>query len=425
MIDDDEVIRKLEKALGAERVLTGDSVSSYGTTGFTPFVVAVPDDRFQAAEVVRIAAESHVGIMPRGGGTKWGWEPAPTTLMIGLSTVRLGRVIQHEPRDLTITVEAGMVLGQLNGLLKDHRQRLSIDPPHGGSSTIGGICATNDSGPLRYRYGTMRDLVVGMEVIDAQGIFTRSGGRVVKNAAGYGMYRLHIGAMGTLGVMTEMTLRLQPLSEAFRLAVVRCADGDEAEANLAAVMAGRTRPVLIELVRHRGDGALTHALGGGDWHLVLGFEDCREAVDWQCEHVRTALAAPVDILDEDESEKAYGVLREWPGRSAVVSFKATMTSSQVAVFVAWAGDRGFDLLSHAGNGIVYGQSNDPTTLEAADDLAALAADGAGQIAWRSLPPNANVELWQPVRADLAMMRRIKQRFDPVGIFSPGRWVDVM
>jgi len=82
-------------------------------------------------------------------------------------------------------------------------------------------------------------------------------------------------------------------------------------------------------------------------------------------------------------------------------------------------------LAHAGNGIGYGQANDPTTLDAADDLAAVAADGAGQIAWRSLPPNANVELWQPVRADLAMMRRIKQRFDPVGIFSPGRWVDVM
>jgi glycolate oxidase FAD binding subunit len=271
----------------------------------------------------------------------------------------------------------------------------------------------------------MRDLVVGMEVINPDGKITRSGGRVVKNAAGYGMHRLHIGASGSLGLMTEMAFRLVPLPEAFRLAVVECGDGDRAEQCLASILAGRTRPAILEIVRPLGDDELTRSVGEGDWALVVGFEDCREAVEWQCDHLGESLTAPVRILEEPASQAVYRAICEWPGQPATVSFKATMKSSHVVPFLAWAGERGFRLLSHAANGIVYGRSDNPVAGESADDLVAAAADGAGQIAWRSLPPGANMEVWQPPRGDLPVMQRIKQALDPAGVFSPGRWVDVM
>jgi len=425
MIEDDAVIQRLEDAIGRDHLRTGEATRPYGTNGFAPFVVAIPEDRTQAAEVIRAAADSRVGVLPRGGGTKLGWEPAPSGMVIVLSTERMNRIVHHEPRDLTLTTEPGVVLDRLNGLLRSHNQRLSVDPPHAARATIGGVCATNDSGPLRCRYGTLRDLVVGMEVVEASGALVRSGGRVVKNAAGYGLHRLHVGAFGSLGLITEMTFRLHPLPEAFRLAVVRCRDGEHAERCLAGILSGRTQPAMIELVRPLGDDRLAETLRADDWILVPGYEDCREAVDWQCEHLVKTLDAPVHVLDERASETLHDEISEWPGKPAAVAFKATMKSSHVAAFLAWAGERGFALLSHAANGIVYGRSSDLRSVEAAEDLAAAAEDGGGQILWRSLPADAKVDRWAPSRSDLPVMRRIKHAFDPIGIFSPGRWVDGM
>ena len=436
MIDDDAVIKRLERAIGPNSVLTGESARAYGTNGFSPFVAVVPEDREQTAEVVRIASELHAGLVVRGGGTTLGWEPAPSGMVMGLSTERLREVVQHEPRDLTVTVEAGVVLGDLNATLGDHRQRLSIDPPHADRATLGGISAANDSGPLRHRYGTMRDLMLGMEVIGVDGVVTHSGGRVVKNVAGYDIHRLHIGALGSLGVITEMTFRLQPLAEAFRLVTVRCGDGEQAEQGVASILGGRTQPVLMELITPFGDEDMARELGTGlvdpdGWTLVVGYEDCREAVAWQCEHMTDGGSgaipgtASAEALDEAVSTTLYEAVREWPGRRAPVAFKATMKGSQVTAFHAWAGERGFRLLSHAANGIVYGRSDDLETVEAGDDLAAVAADGGGQLTWTSLPPDADVDIWRPPRGDLPVMRRIKEAFDPEGIFAPGRWLDVM
>jgi glycolate oxidase FAD binding subunit len=326
-------------------------------------------------------------------------------------------------------------LGELQAMLVEHRQRLSIDPPQGARATIGGVCASNDSGPLRLRYGTVRDLILGMEVIGADAAATRSGARVVKSVAGYDMHRLHIGALGSLGLITEVTFRLTPLAEMLRLAVVRCGDGDRAEACMAAIISGRTRPAIMELVTPYGDAAMAERLGGeriepDGWTLVVGYEDCREAVEWQCEHLASSMREVtgfgcVEVLDESGSAGLHEALREWPGQAGGIAFKATMKSSQVVAFHAWAGEHGFRLISHSGSGVVFGRSDDPAGLEVGADLAAVAADGGGQLTWTALPPEAGVPVWQPARSDLSVMKRIKQAFDPKGILAPGRWVDVM
>jgi glycolate oxidase FAD binding subunit len=430
MIDDEAIIKRLEQAVGPKRVLAGESARAYGTTGFAPFVAVVPEDRQQAAEAIRIAADSHVGLLARGGGTKLGWEPVPTGMVVAVSTERLNKVVQHEPRDLTVTVEAGLVLGELNAMLGEHRQRLSIDPPQMDYATLGGIAAANDSGPLRCGYGAMRDLVVGMEVTGVDGVATRSGGQIVKNVAGYDMHRLHIGAFGSLGLITEMSFRLHPLPEMFRLAVVHCGDGERAEECIASILAGRTRPVLVELITLGGETGSIEQLDGraassDAWTLVVGYEDCREAVAWQCEHLAESVSVPVDVRDEAGSQALYASLREWPARAAPVAFKATMKSSQVVAFHAWARERGFRLVSHAASGVVYGRSDDPDAVEAGEDMAAVAADGGGHLTWTTLPDGADVSIWKPPRGDLSIMKRIKETFDPQGVFAPGRFVDEM
>ncbi|MBN1345741.1 MAG: FAD-binding oxidoreductase [Phycisphaerae bacterium] len=435
MNGNETIIKDLERAIGPDRVLTDATAEAYGADGFAPRVAVVPEDRAQVGEVIRVAGAAGVGVVARGGGTKLGWPPAPSRDVVVLSTERMRTIVQHEPRDLTLTVEAGCVLGDLQTVLGEHRQRLSLDPPLGGRATIGGICAANDSGPLRLGYGAARDLILGMEVIGADGVATRAGARVVKSVAGYDMHRLHIGALGSLGIISEVTFRLTPLAEMLRLNVVRCGDGDRAEACMAAIFAGRTRPTIMELVTPFGYGETVARVGDAliapsGWTLVVGYEDCREAVEWQCEHLAASMKEVtgigcVEVLDESGSRGLLEAIREWPGREACIAFKATMKSSQIVPFHAWAGQSGFRLVSHAGSGIAYGRSDDPESVRVGADLAAAAADGGGQLRWTALPAEAGVPVWQPARGDLPVMKRIKQAFDPKGILAPGRWVDGM
>lgn len=231
-----------------------------------------------------------------------------------------------------------------------------------------------------------------------------------------------------MGLIAEMTFRSHPLAEMFRLAVVRCDDGELADACITSILSGRTRPVLMELVTPFGDADVAEsfpaAVEPDGWTLVVGYEDCHEAVEWQCKHLGEVLTESVEALDEAGSQALYEALREWPGRPAAVAFKATMKSSQVVPFHAWAGERGFRLLSHAANGVVYGRADDTDSIQSAEDLAAVAADGGGHFTWTTLPPRTHVEIWQPRRGDMPVMRRIKETFDPRGIFAPGRWLDV-
>ncbi len=440
MSDYDGIVDNLVRALGPSRVLTAESAQPYAAGRTDPVAVVIPENREEAAEIIKIAAAGKAGIVPCGGATKLSRPPAPNRAVISLSTERLRRIVQHEPRDLTVTIEPGIVLDDLNARLRDHRQRLSLDPPQADRATVGGICATNESGPLRPRYGTPRDLVLGMETIGCDGVATRSGARVVKSVAGFDMHRLHIGAIGSLGLISEMTFRLHPVPEAFRLAVVTCEDGDQAEECIASIVSGRTWAAVLELLTPFGNEGMDGALGEiagiapDAWTIVVGYEDCREAVDWQLDFVKSNLPAEVKILDDQATAAVYEAIREWPGvrkgrnndrQVEPLLFKATMKSSEVVAFHAWAGQRGFRLLSHAANGVVYGRSDDVDAVEATEDLAAAAADGGGQLTWLALPDDANVPVWAPTRGDLFLMKRIKQTFDPEGMFSPGRFVDAM
>ncbi|MGO9287475.1 MAG: FAD-binding oxidoreductase, partial [Polyangia bacterium] len=174
-------------------------------------MVAEPGTAEDLARALRWAHAAGVKVSPRGGGTKMGWGNPPAACDLVLSTARLNRVLEHAWADMTVIVEAGCRVADLQKTLAEHGQRLALDPLWPERATIGGILSTNDSGTLRARYGSLRDLIIGITVALPDGTLAKSGGKVVKNVAGYDLAKLFTGALGTLGVIVQAIFRLHPL----------------------------------------------------------------------------------------------------------------------------------------------------------------------------------------------------------------------
>src|ERR1700694_2310405 len=182
--------------------------------GAQPKLVIEPGTERELAEIVRLANEAGLAVIPRGGGTKLGWGNSPARADLILSTARLTKIIEHAWADLTVTVEAGCTIQKLQETLAQHGQRLALDPLWPEKATVGGVLSTNDSGALRLRFGALRDLIIGVTIALPDGTLASSGGKVVKNVAGYDLPKLVTGAFGTLGVITRAVFRLHPLPRA-------------------------------------------------------------------------------------------------------------------------------------------------------------------------------------------------------------------
>src|SRR5579859_2247307 len=196
-------------------ILAPDSIRSAteadAVSGIQPRLVLEPNDQQQLAAVLRLANEANLTIVPRGGGSKLSWGNPPSRADMILSTTRLNKVVEHVWADLTVSVEAGCTFQNLQSALAQHSQRLALDPLWPDTATIGGVLSTNDSGSLRMRFGPLRDLIIGVTVALPDGTLASSGGKVVKNVAGYDLPKLVTGALGTLGVITRAVFRVHPL----------------------------------------------------------------------------------------------------------------------------------------------------------------------------------------------------------------------
>lgn len=342
-----------------------------------------PTSLEEASEAMRSADGGGRDARICGAGTK----VTPSDECV--STRKMTRVIDYAPADMTITVEAGVTLAEIERLTKPDNLRLAMDPPlHAGFATIGGILAANDSGPLRMTHGGPRDMVVGMTIVLGDGSVVRSGGRVVKNVAGYGIHRLMVGSAGELGMIAAATLKLQPRPESLRLGVVGVRNGREAESITARAMAGHLRPAMIEWVRPAGE------LGIAELAVVLGFEDCRESVEWQLQELG-ATEPGARMLDEDASAGCYSWLREWATDASV---RAAMLSSTIANAFSDA-DNQIAMLAHAGSGCVLARGHDHLGLQR---LTKLVRNAGGQV----LVPRQESETHSILRARLKAALRM-------------------
>src|SRR5215470_3349518 len=227
--------------------------------GVEPRYVAAPADVSEASALLRAAADLGLAVVPRGTGSRlhWGYPPARCDLV--LETTRMDRIVEHAAGDLVASVQAGVRLEQLADVLSDARQRLALDPPGGG--TVGGVLATAATGPLRLHYGMPRDLLIGITVVRADGTVARSGGKVVKNVAGYDIGKLFSGSRGTLGLIAQATFRLHPLAAGTAYVAAECAAVVGASGVIAAAMESRASPVSAELDWPAADDPLRVCIG--------------------------------------------------------------------------------------------------------------------------------------------------------------------
>ena len=229
--------------------------------GVLPRVVVRPLSREGVAATLAWASSAQLGLVLRGGGTKLQWGARPLRLDVLLDTSGLNRVIDHQSGDLTVTVEAGVRLADLNRQLSLQGQWLALDPPF-AAATVGGLLATNDSGPSRHRFGTPRDLVIGIELATADGRIGKAGGRVVKNVAGYDLSKIISGSFGALAAITSATFKLSPVPAASSSVVVEALDTDTSAALAEVVMGSQLEPVAFELDARfeRGEGGSISSL---------------------------------------------------------------------------------------------------------------------------------------------------------------------
>jgi glycolate oxidase FAD binding subunit len=428
------LLDKLRATVGVAHVLTGVDLSPYVVEGRTPLAAVFPGSVDEVVAVVQQAAAAGATILPWGGGTAVGVGEPPSRAGIVLGLRRLDRLIEHEPGDLTVTVQAGCTLGALQTALASRGQWLSLDPPEAERATVGGLVAADASGPRRHLYGTVRDLLIGLTVVTAEGTIVRGGGRVVKNVAGYDLPKLFIGSHGTLGIVVEATFKLRPRPDDERLLALRFDRLKDGGAAVRALLASDLIPSAVELL----DGAAAAALGLPDAPaLVVGFDGLPEQVRWQAGEL-TALLGPLGGRDVTTLPPAA-----WPrlttlAREALGSPAALMTFSVLPTLVAdtieqaaeAARQRGLTTAwtAHAGVGAVTGalradrDAAAVTTVLAEWRALARAGGGHASLAWAPLAVKAQVPVWDDPGPAGRIMQRIKAQLDPNNVLNPGRFV---
>ena len=432
------LLDQLRRIVGAPHVLTGVECSPYVVDGRAPEAAVFPGTREEVAAVVTLAVEQRLPVTPWGGGTKMWLGSPPNRIGLVLALKRLDRILEHEPGDLTVTVEAGLTFDRLQAELGKRGQWLSLDPAASDRATVGGILASDASGPRRHLYGTARDLVIGLTVIGADGRAVRGGGKVVKNVAGYDLPKLYIGSFGTLGILVEATFKLRPRADVDRLVVARFDRLKDAGQGARAVLGSDLIPSALELV---DDQALERLGQGEGAALLVGLDGIAPQVEWQVTEL-DRLLAPLGLRESrvldgemrDEVWRAFAALGR-PGHDAVAAvMKWAVLPTQLAEVMgegaSTARRNGLraEMTAHAGVGIVTASlsgSADPgpvaTTLADWRDLV-VGANGHAMVAWAPLAVKERVPVWDDPGPTLRLMKGIKERLDPSGILNPGRFV---
>jgi glycolate oxidase FAD binding subunit len=370
-----------------------------------PETPQTPPDVAAVAEAVRAAGDKGLAAYPIGGGTMLDHCPTPTHPGITLSTANLNRLIDYPADDMTVTVEAGMTIGQLNKLLAEKRQWLPVDVAWPDRATVGGAIAANAAGPRRFAYGTMRDYLLGFTAVDGMGTIFSGGGRVVKNAAGYNMCRLLAGSRGTLAIIAQATLMVRPLPETSALLCCEVADFLAAEKLLAGLGRLPVRPVAIELFAGRqrdGEPPLGPLAAGNVARLCVGLEGSSVEVEWMLarlnEEWTAAGVASSSLPLRVQDDAPWRRIAELPADETINVLPSKLVET-VAELLRSSPDCAIH--AHAGDGVIHVS---PTI----QDPRLAAASTRREIGENTrIPP------------ELRIMRAIKERFDPKNILNPG------
>ncbi len=442
--------QRLAEIVGTENVVWDPQhLRPCGWEGPLPQAVVHPPGPEQVAEVMKLACAERLKISPAGALTKQRMGGVPRQIDWVLSLDRLNRVTDYQPADLTVTAQAGLPIRELDAALRAQGQMLPLDAPFAAEATVGGVLATNGSGSRRLRYGTSRDMLLGVRFVTAEGKLVKSGGKVVKNVAGYDMGKMLLGSFGTLGVITEVTFKVFPVPPHSVTLLLGFPTARQALQARHRILNSPFAPQALDMLdAAAGSLAGEPVLSAAPFTLLVAMAGPEPAI----ERARRELPALVrpdggeshsELADNAEQnlwrkiqELTPTILRTHP-EAAVV--KASVLLSRIGDMIEQsrqsASRNGMTLatLARAGTGVVYfyllpqpktnGVSQTERTAKACEALLSETdrLDGRAVVEWAPPAAKEMTNLWGPLRDDFPVMQRLKAQFDPQTILNPGRF----
>ncbi|MBL9094153.1 MAG: FAD-binding oxidoreductase [Planctomycetaceae bacterium] len=401
-----------------------------------------PGTPAELAETVRAAYDSSIAIYPLGGRTALHCGTKPKAGGWSVATEKLSSVVDYPARDLTITVEAGITVEALQATLAGEHQFLPVDIAQPARATLGGALAVNFSGPGRYGHGTLRDYVIGISAVDGTGTAFSAGGRVVKNVAGYDFCKLLVGSLGTLGVITQVTLKVKPQPTARAYVVHPISSPTYAESLATAIIQSQTTPTAVQVVGGPACRDLIAKCGGDEMNglaLLVGLEGTGVEVEWMIARLRAewrslGFEQPLIVDDAAASATIRRQLTEFgcgddSKQPIVLRLTCRPSATTQLCELVRSQFAATSLIADPVCGVVLAQLPELAMHELAGPVIgtlqpAATAVGGQCVVWNSPTPEELTRqlCWGSARDSDAVLRRVKSIFDPKGILNPGRFV---
>lgn len=441
------IAQTLERIVGSQNVRGAadldqtfcHQVAAATNADIAEWVAVYPQSLDELAEVVACAHQNRWRLLPCGSGSKLHWGGLAPGIKVVVSTARLNQLIDHATGDLTVTAAAGIRFTDVQAQLNRENQMLAIDPTYADAATLGGIVATGNTGSLRQRYGGVRDMLIGISFVRADGRVAKAGGRVVKNVAGYDLMKLLTGSYGTLGIISQLTFRVYPIPEASQ--TVAIAGETEAIASLAAhILASSLSPIAMDML----SPLLVSQLNlGKEMGLLLRFQSLEISVQQQASQViqlADQLGLKHQTLRGNDEATLWQRLREQieltPSIPTITCKIGIVPSSALSVLQAWMTEISFPAMAliHAASGLGVVQivtdsegkqmSDRPIDPQSLLRLRHLCQQHGGFLSILAAPTawKQTLDLWGYPGNALSLMVGIKQQFDPHALLSPGRFV---
>jgi glycolate oxidase FAD binding subunit len=452
---------RLADIVGPQHVITDPAhLAAFAVNNKKPSAAVRPQSTAEIADVVKFAVNEQLAVIATGARTKMEIGLPPRQFDIALDMTRLDRVVAYDPGDLTLSVEAGIPLHKLGGILFEHRQFLPLGVPYQSQTTIGGTIASGVDSPLRQFYGTARDYLLGMEFVTGEGVVAKSGGRVVKNVTGYDIHKLMIGALGTLGVITRINFKTFPMPAASRAFVANFQTVERACGMRNRVSQSPLAPTTLELfspgvadlfsseaaARVEPNPMPENLISRSRWSFTMGFSGNENALKRYETDLRKMAeecgAIDVAVLGGPQVAPAFARKREFipialSSSPATTILKISVLPTKVSEILTAAARaaeanhlpwvamaRGVGLIYFATLPAARNEETKRQSAQASNQILEACAElrGQGSVPW--CPPDWKdvIKVWGLDRPDFAEMKKLKSVFDPRGALSPGRFV---
>ncbi|MGJ3248527.1 MAG: FAD-binding oxidoreductase [Elainellaceae cyanobacterium] len=433
-----QIAQSFETIIGSEKVYHWEQLDSTIQHQITAALrldtqidcVVYPQTPEELSEVVACAYQNRWQMLPCGAGSKLHWGGLADGIRVVVSTARMNRLIEHAAGDLTVTAEAGIRFADLQQTLAQSNQFLAIDPAYPDSATLGGIVATADTGALRQRYGSIRDMLIGISLVRADGDRVKAGGRVVKNVAGYDLMKLFTGSYGTLGIIGQVTFRVYPIPDVSQTVVLTGNSEAIAQAT-AALLGSALRPTQADLLSASIVRQLELGTGTG---LVTRIQNLEISVQKQVDRLVSMaqrLGLQSHLRSADEEASLWKQLREpiesSPTPSSITCKIGVVPSKAVSTLDALLAELPSSAwgIIHAASGLGILHIGDrPIEIQTLLKLRAQCEAHGGFLTVQGAPVSLKQQLdvWGYSGNAMSLMTGIKQQFDSQHLLSPGRFV---